>query len=144
MKKIVNIFSIIGVFATVFSSYVSYLAYAEDASSVEGGFIHVIHWKYAQALSPTGYEVKSTSLSVIPNGYEFTLAKGASTLLTLESRVPFSLSHTKESSSLVMLDGKRNYMNVGEKDDVPNTNCYVWLYEVENNQSSFQLRCDNT
>jgi hypothetical protein len=144
LNKIVSFFSIIGVLATVFSSYISYRAYAEDASGIDGGLIHIIHWKVVQVLSPSGYQVKNNSLSIIPNDYEFTLSEGDSTLLTHTKRIPFSLKYTKTSRSTVMLDGRLKYMDVGEKEILPNTNCYVWLHRIINKKSLFQLRCKNT
>lgn len=121
----VGFFSIIGVLSAVFSTYIAFLAYSQDARAVEGGFVHVIHWKVAQAISPEGYEVRPDKLMIVKSDDEFVVSNGGSVLLTSESRVPFAVRHNSKSSVRAVIMGSSNSMSIGRKEQLPDTHCYV-------------------
>lgn len=90
------------------------------------------------------------SISVITNNMEFYLSSRDSVLLTEEKRIPFTaksnltlgvIKPKGQKDLAVLIDGEERQLAVGEKLNVPQTKCYIWLYKIKNRKAHFQLRC---
>jgi hypothetical protein len=91
-----------------------------------------------------------TSIRIITNNMEFYLSSKNSVLLTEEKRIPFTaksnstlgiLKPKGEKDIAVLIDGEEKQLSVGEKLKVPQTKCYIWLYNIKHGKAHFQLRC---
>ena len=94
--------------------------------------------------------INSTSIRIITNNTEFYLSSKNSVLLTEEKRIPFTaksnstlgvLKPKGEKDIAVLIDGEEKQLSVGEKLKVPQTKCYIWLYNIKHRKAHFQLRC---
>jgi hypothetical protein len=144
MKWLVDIFAIIGVVSSVLSTYVAYLTYENSSSNVNEKGIRGIKASIAEVIAPSGYSLTPSKLQVIRENTNFTVAIGDSALLTESKKYPLAI--TKDSNDdgvFLMLDGSSVFMKKGSKENVHNTNCYIWLYQIQKPNYTLQLRCGN-
>lgn len=81
---------------------------------------------------------------IILGNSKFWISAGKSTSLTVSRRVPFSTYQPGYQGVVgVYINGKRDTLRVGQSRPVPETDCTIWLLEIERFRGpySFELRC---
>ena len=112
--------------------------------AIRGSILEDIQVTSARLIAPSGYDVLLSALEVVEIGQKFSRLSGGSALLTREKQIPFSTVNGSYSMSVfVIIDGLKSRIRVGEKVNVSDTDCSIWLYSVEAHKGpySFQLRC---
>ena len=142
MKKVVDIFAILGVLASIVSTLIAYLAYKQESSNNAETGIKKVQVAIAGVIAPSDYSLTSTILDVIPENSEFTISKGDTALITQTAKLPFALRESSSDSIARMkLNGSSVGLYEGDKIKLKNTDCFMWLYHIENPSYSFQIRC---
>jgi len=134
-EKVEPFFTIVGAVATVITLLVSL--------APTSPIIDKIKISGAKLLIPENYEIVPAPLNKVQENSTFKISAGQSALLT-EEEVTFSLEKNRGKNSVVIsIDGKRVILRKGTHQDISETNCFIWLHQidVEQDQYSFEVKC---
>jgi len=144
MTKFNITLQLIGVIATVLSTYIGYLVLINDSSYSEESSVNTIKLKVAEVVAPKGYTLNNPKINVIERNSYFSVKVRDSAYLFSDEKIPFSVKKGYTNRVVLLINGRSMTVSLGGTAKIENTGCRFWLYSIELKQYNMELKCKET